>query len=192
MSKTISYVILWALIGLGIALGVMLTVPPEMPKALSLKQFSVENQRAHISQMAQAPHPLGTSEHREVRKYILEEFQRLDLVPVIQREMCTTSWENGYARIAWLENLMVRIPGQDSSGAILLMAHYDSVPDAPGANDDSAGVAAILEILRTISSLSSPTEKRSACSVLRCFSRGIPGPRTWAWCSTSKHGGAPA
>ncbi len=150
MNKTISYIILWTLIALGIGLGVMLTFPPGMPKALSLKQFSVENERAHIARMAQAPHPLGTSEHRKVREYILEEFQRLDLVPVIQREMCTTSWENGYARIAWLENLMVRIPGQDSSGAILLMAHYDSVPDAPGANDDSAGVAAILEILRIL------------------------------------------
>jgi hypothetical protein len=150
MSKSISYGILWILIGLGIALGVMLTFPPGIPKALSLKQFSVENERIHIEQMSQAPHPLGTAEHRRVREYILTEFRQLELTPVVQREMCTTSWENGYARIAWLENLMVRIPGQDSSGAILLMAHYDSVPDAPGANDDSAGVAAILEILRIL------------------------------------------
>ncbi|MGB2907681.1 MAG: M20/M25/M40 family metallo-hydrolase [Candidatus Aminicenantaceae bacterium] len=150
MSKTISYVILWALIGLGVALGVMLTIPPEMPKALSLKQFSVEKERVHIAQMAQAPHPLGTSEHRQVQEYILSELQRLELTPIIQRERCTSSKEDGQARVAWVDNLMVRIPGQDNSGAILLMAHYDSVPDAPGANDDSAGVAAILEILRIL------------------------------------------
>lgn len=150
MSKTITYVVLWILIASGIALGVMLTFPPEKPAAISLKQFSVENQRAHLRQMAQAPHPLGTAEHGRVKEYILAELRRLELTPVVQRERCSNSWENGHARIAWVENLMVRIPGRDSSGAILLMAHYDSVPDAPGANDDGAGVTAILEILRIL------------------------------------------
>jgi hypothetical protein len=150
MSKIITYAILWILIASGITLGVMLTLPPEKPSAISLKQFALENQRAHLRQIAKAPHPSGTAEHLRVKEYILAELRKLGLTPVVQRERCTTSWENGYARIAWVENLMARIPGQDNSGAILLMAHYDSVPDAPGANDDSAGVAAILEILRIL------------------------------------------
>ena len=151
MNKTIAYVVLWILIASGIALGVMMTFPPKRPEAISLKQFSVENQIRHLTQMAQAPHPLGTAEHGRVQEYILGELRSLKLTPVVQRERCSSSWANGYGRVAWVENLIVRIPGQDSSGAILLMAHYDSVPDAPGANDDGAGVAAILEILRILS-----------------------------------------
>ncbi len=100
MNKTIAYVVLWILVVAGIALGVMLTFPPEKPADISLKQFSVENQKNHITQMAQAPHPLGTAAHGRVQEYILGELRRLELTPVVQLESCTTSGENGYSRVA--------------------------------------------------------------------------------------------
>ena len=42
-------------------------------------------------------------------------------------------------------------PGRDGQrqGA-LLMAHYDSVPNSPGASDDGAAVASLLETLRAL------------------------------------------
>lgn len=150
MNRSVSYGVLWIFIALGIALGVMLTWPPPIPSALSLKQFSIENEKSHIRAMSQEPHALGTAEHAGVREYILNELKALELKPVVQIAQNIDSGASGYARIARVQNLMARIPGRDSSGAILLMAHYDSVPDAPGANDDSAGVAAILEILRIL------------------------------------------
>src|SRR6185437_5122426 len=48
------------------------------------------------------------------------------------------------------QDIVGRLSGTASSGAILLMAHYDSVYRAPGAADDGAGVAAILETLRAL------------------------------------------
>jgi len=42
-------------------------------------------------------------------------------------------------------------PGANNAApAVLLMAHYDTTPKSPGAADDSAGVAAVLETVRAI------------------------------------------
>ncbi len=44
-------------------------------------------------------------------------------------------------------NVAARIKGSGKPGlkAVLLMAHYDSVPNAPGAADDGSGTATLLE-----------------------------------------------
>jgi hypothetical protein len=55
-----------------------------------------------------------------------------------------------------VHNIHARIEGTDSTGHVVLVAHYDSVPNAPGAADDGAGVAAILEITRALTSGSPP------------------------------------
>jgi uncharacterized membrane protein len=62
----------------------------------------------------------------------------------------------GTASIARVHNIHARIPGSAPTGHVLLVAHYDSVPRGPGAADDGAGVAAILEIARAITSGSPP------------------------------------
>jgi len=46
-------------------------------------------------------------------------------------------------------NVIARIPGADSSKAVILGAHIDS-PNGPGAFDDGSGSAALLEIARVI------------------------------------------
>jgi Peptidase family M28 len=51
-----------------------------------------------------------------------------------------------------LANIAARIKGSGKPGlkAVLLVAHYDSVPDAPGACDDGSGTAALLETIRSL------------------------------------------
>jgi hypothetical protein len=46
-------------------------------------------------------------------------------------------------------NLIARIPGQDSSQAVILGGHIDS-PNSPGALDDGSGSAVLLEVARVI------------------------------------------
>jgi hypothetical protein len=46
-------------------------------------------------------------------------------------------------------NLIARIPGADSSKAVILGAHIDS-PNSPGAFDDGSGAAALLEVARVL------------------------------------------
>ena len=49
-----------------------------------------------------------------------------------------------------VHNVVARLPGRVSSRAVLLVAHYDSVPTAAGAADDGSGVAALLEAARAL------------------------------------------
>lgn len=44
-------------------------------------------------------------------------------------------------------NLLVKIDGtEDTEGAVLFSAHYDSVSTAPGATDDGMGVTTLLQL----------------------------------------------
>ena len=47
-----------------------------------------------------------------------------------------------------------------SRGTIVFGAHYDSYGDAPGANDNGTGTAAVLELARLLSDLRSRSEAR--------------------------------
>jgi len=49
-----------------------------------------------------------------------------------------------------VQNIVARLPGTANQRAVLLAAHYDSVPFGPGAGDDGAGVSSILETLRAL------------------------------------------
>lgn len=50
-------------------------------------------------------------------------------------------------------NIIVEIPGTTKASEVVVIgAHYDSVGDCPGANDNGSGVAALLEIARALSS----------------------------------------
>ncbi|HKP11756.1 MAG TPA: M20/M25/M40 family metallo-hydrolase [Blastocatellia bacterium] len=51
-----------------------------------------------------------------------------------------------------MQNIVGRLQGSQNSKAIMLVAHYDSMPAANGASDDGAGVAALLESLRALKS----------------------------------------
>jgi Zn-dependent M28 family amino/carboxypeptidase len=50
-----------------------------------------------------------------------------------------------------VENIVAALPGRDSTGRIFLVAHYDSTFGTPGAADDKAAVAAVVETVRALS-----------------------------------------
>ncbi len=50
-----------------------------------------------------------------------------------------------------VQNIEVALPGTTAPQEIVVVgAHYDSVPDGPGANDNASGIAALLEIARLL------------------------------------------
>jgi Zn-dependent M28 family amino/carboxypeptidase len=51
-----------------------------------------------------------------------------------------------------VRNIAVTIPSRSADGAetVVIGAHYDSAGDAPGANDNGSGVAALLELARLL------------------------------------------
>lgn len=92
----------------------------------------------------QAPHPLGSAANAEVRARILAELTDLGLQPQVQTALSTHR-----GAVARVHNILARIDGE-RPGAVLLAAHHDSVGAGPGASDDGAGVAAILETARAL------------------------------------------
>ena len=52
--------------------------------------------------------------------------------------------------MARVRNVVAVLPGTEPTGRLFLMAHHDSVETGPGAADDAAGVAALLEAVRAL------------------------------------------
>src|SRR5260370_24015132 len=57
---------------------------------------------------------------------------------------------NAYATCANVSNILATLPGDPRADVLMLSAHYDSVGAGPGATDDGAGVATLLEVASAI------------------------------------------
>ena len=135
----------------------LLALEPLDPRPVSTpaNEFSAERAFSHVEQVGERPHPVGSAANAEVRNYLIGQLEDLGLQPTVQ-EATSARTKEGTASIARVENIHARIEGRNPTGHVVLVAHYDSVPRGPGAADDGAGVAAILEIARAITSGSAP------------------------------------
>jgi hypothetical protein len=115
--------------------------PPALPRSAPDGLFSAVRALDSLARLARAPHPVGSEAHGCVREELLAELRALDLEPLEQE---------GLVHGVPLTNLIVRLPGYASTGTVLCLAHYDSVPTGPGAGDDGAGIVAWLEALRAL------------------------------------------
>lgn len=130
------------------------SVPDVVPASAPADVFSAERAMKHVREIARGPHPIGSAEHRRVAEYIMTELTALGLTPEIQT---ATAVGTRYAVAGHVRNIVARMPGGSSPGkAVLLMAHYDGVPAAPGAGDDASGSAVLLETLRALRSGARP------------------------------------
>jgi hypothetical protein len=111
--------------------------------------FSSARAMAHLVEIARAAHPPGSPEHDSVRVYLVDRLEDLGLEPQVQVTTSVLGRET-YARAATVRNIVARIPGEDSSGAIVLTAHYDGRGLALAAGDDGSGVVTILETTRAL------------------------------------------
>jgi hypothetical protein len=124
-------------------------VTPPAPQSLSPDEFSTDRALAHTAQIAIEPHPIGSEEIVAVRHYIVNELTTIGFFPEMQ-ETKAPDYFGTPGRTVDVVNIVARLEGVDSSGAMLLMAHFDSVPTTPGANDNAAAVGVLLEIGRLL------------------------------------------
>lgn len=117
----------------------------------SAELYSAARAMKHVEVLAKAPHPPGTAEHARVRAYVVEQLRALKL-DVHEQEVVATSKSKRGVTLANVVNVVGYRKGTAAKPGppLVLMAHYDSVPTGPGAGDDAAGVAAILEALRAL------------------------------------------
>ena len=134
---------------------------PELPPALSsqaaLEKFSGERALVHIQHIATEPRPTGSPGLARAREYLIKALKnissemRIEAQVEVQESLVVESLAlPGIASATRLKNIVARFPGTYSTRPLLLVAHYDSVVNGLGANDDGAGVAVILELARAI------------------------------------------
>jgi hypothetical protein len=125
-------------------------MPPSVPADAPATVFSAARAWRTLEVIAAAPRPVGSVRHAEVRDYLKGQLEALGLECHIQTAQVFSPERGHPFPAAQVENVVARLPGHDGGRALLLVAHYDSVPTGPGASDNGAAVAALLETARAL------------------------------------------
>lgn len=128
--------------------------PDLTPNTPVADQFSLRAAQTQLREITRERHPVGSRAHDTVRDYLLAEIKAMGLAPQIHQGFA--SFEKGTAS-GQVQNILVRLPGRNaaqdqSKKALLLVAHYDAVPNSFGAGDDGVSVISILQTLRVLKS----------------------------------------
>ena len=111
--------------------------------------FSATRAISHLERIAQRPHPIGSDDAVRVREYLVEQLRALGAEVHVEQGIGTVSYGRTL-HAGLVNNIVATFPGQATSRAVMLVAHYDSVPEGPGAGDDGAGLIVILEAIRAL------------------------------------------
>ncbi|MFI7741769.1 M28 family peptidase [Kocuria rhizosphaericola] len=123
--------------------------PSPVPTAAPAHQFSAERAMTDLQRVAPRPRPMGSAAHQEAVATLQDELADLGVESeVVEKVVARPDFGTVFA--ARLRNVIARIPGTDSTGAVLLMSHFNSVPASPAANDGGRGGVTALETIRAI------------------------------------------
>jgi hypothetical protein len=133
---------------LAAALGIYQTRPPfALGPSASPAQFSAARAISFLAHFATEPHPAGSAANERVRAYLVATLRHLGAEVEVE-EVTGRHLHRGVVRQGEVQDIVARLPGARNHRAVMLVAHYDSVPAGAGAADDGAGVSTILEVLR--------------------------------------------
>jgi hypothetical protein len=138
-----------------LCLSLVATRPPgPKPSDAPANEFSAARARNVLFQLVgdDLPHPIGSPQNDVVRGRIIDQLTRLGYQPDVQTGFSCDE----LGTCGTVKNVLARLPGTQPGQAVLLAAHYDSVPAGPGASDDGAGVATVLEIARALKAMPQP------------------------------------
>jgi Peptidase family M28 len=126
-----------------------------LPSLADAEAVTASRLRTHIRAIASRPHNIEHYEELEkVAQYIETGLKALGYQPVPQ------IYEVDARAVRNIEISIEPVDAAASRGTIVLGAHYDSYGDAPGANDNGTGTAAVLELARLLSDLRNRGETR--------------------------------
>ncbi len=139
-------VLVWSAVG-------QLKAPDAVNATASPEQFASGRAMQHLRVIASQPRPTGSASHARVREYIIQTLNALGLKPEVQESTSIRKGRNNFIAAVRVRNVVARLEGTGAERrAVMLTAHYDSVPTSPGAGDDGAAVAAMLETARVLKS----------------------------------------
>jgi hypothetical protein len=128
--------------------------PSPLPADAPSSAFSAVRARQILKDLVGdgVPHPLGSAANAAVRDRIVKRLTELGYATELQTGVAC----NDFATCGTPTNIIATRGDLGSKDAVMLAAHYDSVPAGPGAADDGAGVANLLEIARILTVIPEP------------------------------------
>jgi len=144
---------------IAVLLALFATNPPKAtPSNAPAPSFSAIRAMADVRTMAKHPHVTGSAENAVVRNHIKRRMEALGMEVSTSTGIIDAKgtkrlnhWSGRNDPSATLINLIGILPGKNRNAAsVVLMSHHDTVWGSPGAADDTAGVAASLEVVRAI------------------------------------------
>ncbi len=130
--------------------------PAVLDATAPASEFSAGRADATLGRLLgpEIPHSVSSDENARVRARLIGEFAKLGVQTSTYRAFTCNSWR-GFGQIpcATVTDVLAEVvpgPDQNNGKAIVLLAHYDSVPAGPGASDDESGVAIVLEVARAL------------------------------------------
>lgn len=124
--------------------------PAEVVPASDRAAFSAERAYAQLTALIREnrPHPAGSAANRVVEERIVARLRQLGYQPEVQAGLKCSTLASGCSAV---RNIVAVRAGRGHGEAVMLTAHYDSVPGSAAAADDGAGVAALLEMAGLLS-----------------------------------------
>lgn len=124
--------------------------PAPAPASAPSSTFSADRALTHIAETAAVPHPSGSGAQAKAQQYIADRLTDLGLTPGFLEETVATATPYSSHLAGRVRNIVATVPGSDSTGTVLLVAHTDSVAGGPGASDNGLGVASLVEVARAL------------------------------------------
>ncbi len=138
----------WLIVIVFIAVGAWPTRAPPAQVDAPPDEFSADRAREHVAIIAGKPHPMGSPEIVVVRDYIVAQLRGLGVEPDLQSATAPDYF--GPLNSIEIVNIVARLPGATGDNTIAFVGHYDTMPETPGANDNTAAVAVMLETARAL------------------------------------------
>ncbi|HKM33849.1 MAG TPA: M28 family peptidase [Lachnospiraceae bacterium] len=124
-------------ITLCILLGISILKPTTLPEKQSIQDAFAKTME-HLRVVAKEPHPTGSLANQEVRKYLVDQFDRIQV-----------TYENISFQLdgETYVDYLVKLDAPATDDGVMFVSHYDSVDTGPGATDDGISVASMLTVL---------------------------------------------
>lgn len=119
------------------------------PASAQAGEFSAGRAMVHLARFAGEPRPMGSEANARTEDYLVGAL-RADGLDVEVQHAVGSFAADGTAGFGRVDNVVATLRGSDPTGTVILAAHHDSVGMGPGAADDGAAVAALLETVRAL------------------------------------------
>ncbi len=161
--------------------GLLTLSPPPAPHAAPLPPVDESRLIATIRSLPAQRSPGPTPEHiaglRQTEELLLAQVKALGYEPTTQ----TIRWSRRDEPKREWRNILFELTGSEKPSEVLIIAaHFDAVPNSPGADDNASGVAGLLEIARVLKARGTPPARTIRFALLNLEEVGLVGASQYA------------